>query len=176
MLALPKDYLALAALPFALSINTLFIVTVTQGIGRHLSAIPNPAHSSQIAMTLDVAIQFIMCIGATLIKLSALAFYARVFRRTKNLRIALWVVRAATISYNIVEMISYCLRCGTFIKEDDPDKPLCLSASSAEIPNCTIDVVADLAILILPLPALAKLGLPWRKRLELSVVFVLGCG
>ena len=129
-------------------------------------------------MRLDVAIQFIMCIGATLIKLSALAFYARIFRRTKQMRIALWAVGAAAISYNVVEVISYCLRCGTIRGKNmvEGRDEICLSASSAEIPNCTIDVVADLAILLLPLPALASLNLHWRRKIELCVVFILGCG
>lgn len=158
-----------------MSINILFIVTVTFGIGKHLPEIPDPVRAETTVMRLNVAIQFIMCIGTTLIKLSALAFYARIFRRTKQLRVALWVVGAASVSYNIVEVVSYCMRCGTVNKDPNKDS-ICLSASSAEISNCTIDVVADLAILIMPLPVLAKLDLPWRRRLELGLVFVLGCG
>lgn len=161
--------------PFALTINALFIVSASFGDGKHLWDVPNPDHTLTIVRHIDFGVQFIMCTGVTLIKLSALSFYARVFRRTGRLRIALWIMAAVTITYTVIAIILYFVQCRTMSRMNVANDSKCLTVSSAEIPCSVLDLTTDIVILILPLPVLARLQLPLRRRLELCVIFVLGC-
>lgn len=71
--------------------------------------------------------------------------------------------------------IAHGLECTPIAKSWDVSLPgHCLDTVSLYMIGSISDVVMDFLILILPLPAIARLQMPMSRKIELVIIFALG--
>ena len=166
------DYLAIVALPFALALNAITVYWVSIGLGKHADGAAVDAPQQRFTFWI---INFFYNTALTLVKLSVLLFYGRVFRSTLGLRIALWttafLVVAWWLAINVLDVVQ-CRPIAKFWYQDTPGTCVGLHhvLLSAAMPNVVIDVI----LLTLPLPILWSLPIEASRRLVLSTVFMAG--
>ena len=109
-----------------------------------------------------------------LAKATILMQYFRVFP-TRRMRIVSWTMIAILATYGTWCVISAFLNCIPVAKFWDPTIPgHCLSSKGLWFSNAGMHIATDLAILVIPVPALVKLNLPGRQKMVLMGIFALG--
>lgn len=78
-------------------------------------------------------------------------------------------------TYGTWAVLSAFLNCIPVAKFWDPSLPgFCLSSKGLWFSNASMHIATDLAILLIPLPALTALDLPRRQKIALISIFALG--
>lgn len=156
----------------SIALVALIAKEVKQGQGLHddqLSMKDKYALRHTIYYTVPIYLAAI-----TLTKLSILVLYLRCFtdRRTRGLTYGLIAIVASFGIFSIFETTFICLPVSAWW--DEAIKGHCLDRSLVWVINGGLVLGIDLAILIIPMPALNSLKLPRRKRFGLMSVFALG--
>lgn len=113
--------------------------------------------------------------GITLVKLSALFFYARVFKVSRLFQIYLWITGTLVVSWWITfDVLAICTCIPPRKQWDASIKGHCLNGSSTFVAAATPNVLIDFIILVLPLPMLRKLHTSLRRKMALAGAFVVG--
>ena len=145
------------------------------GFGRHLQDVLASGTTPRQIFITEFSINFLYNTGITLVKISALFFYARVFRVSKGFRTCLWITGALVVCWWItLDIIAVCA-CIPPKKQWDTDiGGRCLNSYSAFIAAAAPNVLIDVIILVLPLPTIWNLHLSIHRKLNLAAVFVVG--
>lgn len=112
------------------------------------------------------------------LKASLVLLYLRIFG--KNTTFRRWVIGTLylLVFYGLVIVLLSALRCtpisATFIVPVPPAGAKCLSLFDITIAISVLGIVADIWILILPIPQLWKLNMSVSKKIQLFVFFDLG--
>lgn len=107
-------------------------------------------------------------------KASILLQYHRVFP-TPSMRITCKIFLAILATYGTWAVASGFLNCIPVARFWDPNVPgYCLDMKALWFSNASMHILTDLAILIIPIPALKGLGLPLRQRVGVIGIFALG--
>lgn len=165
------------AILVTLLFSHLFLATniwwTTLGLGQHSWMIP----ATEIRLN-DVANHVALIWYETvisLIKISALTLYARVFNSKRSFRITLWALGALITIWWIVLLVVPWTFCHPARKTIDPlIKGTCREGSSWYLATALINALLDMVILILPMPLIWKLRINFRKKILVSVAFVFG--
>lgn len=110
----------------------------------------------------------------TAVKLSVLDLYIQIFRN-KSFRILSYVLMAASVGYLIMVILEAFLVCKPFayswnkLREGHCNNQLMIYVSSG-----IVNLVIDVAIVILPMPMLWGLQLGLHKKVALTFIFGLG--
>ena len=115
--------------------------------------------------------------GLGLLKLSVFLMYFNIFWPLRWLRISVYIGSTATtvfyVSFAVVEAVCTTPRDGLswadWIIGAEEQKSL-----AALLPTAVVGFLVDLCLLVLPIPALARLHLPTKKKLALSCFFATG--
>jgi hypothetical protein len=114
-------------------------------------------------------------IAIGMIKISALLFYARLFRTKGRMVMALWIVGVATGIWTIFLVIYPWTFCKPIAKTFRPLlKGVCASRPAWNIASTVINFALDLITLLLPMPVIWKLQMKTKRKLAYLAVFVLG--
>ena len=161
--------------PCSLLLCALELYWVHIGFGRHLEDV---LASGTTARQIDIvlfATDFPYNTGITLVKVSALFFYARVFRVSQIFRTCLWATGALVVSWWITFDILAICTCNPPRKQWDTEiAGHCLDSYKTFVAAATPNVIIDVIILVLPLPMLWKLQVSLRRKLALVGAFILG--
>jgi hypothetical protein len=107
-------------------------------------------------------------------KASILMQYFRVFP-TRRMRIVCWVLITILGVYGTWCVVSAFLTCIPVAKFWNPTLPgFCLSRPGLWFSNASMHITTDLAILIVPIPALIAIDIPKRQKIALMIMFALG--
>lgn len=168
------DWASLAALPFVWTFCALSIYWVSIGLGKHISQVSQPY--SRLALVLFV-FNFVYNTGLSLIKLSVLLFYVRVFRPVQNYRVAFWIVGAMIIGWCIAINFLALFTCIPIRKAWTPTVPgHCLRTQSTFLGTAISNIVIDVIVLILPMPMIYRLHIGTIRKIGLVAVFAAGYG
>jgi hypothetical protein len=100
--------------------------------------------------------------------------YFRVFP-THRMRVVCWVMITILGIYGTWAVISAFLNCIPVAKFWDPTiQGSCLSKPGLWFSNASMHIATDLAILIIPIPALLAVDLPRKQKFALMFMFGLG--
>ncbi|KAE8145951.1 integral membrane protein [Aspergillus avenaceus] len=168
----PNDWMVLIALTFSYVFMAFFIVEAMNGMGMHGAEIPASVLVKQMkAFWITIPFYNAALLSA---KASILLQYFRVFpsawmRRTN------WVMLGILATYGSWAVFSAFLNCIPVSKFWNPELDgYCLSEKGLWFSNASMHIATDLAILVIPIPALSKLDLPKRQKVALITVFALG--
>lgn len=113
-------------------------------------------------------------LAITCTKLSYLTLYLRIFpeKRFKNL---VRVVLGLVASYGIGSIVATLFQCQPFDKIlDRTQAGHCFNIAAFWAANAYANMVGNMIVMVLPIPLIAKLHMPWIKRGGLISVFLLG--
>lgn len=100
--------------------------------------------------------------------------YFRVFP-SKRMRHICWIMIALLATYGTWAVLSAFLNCVPVARFWDPTVAgTCLSSKGLWFSNASMHIATDLAILVIPIPALAALELPKKQKVALISIFALG--
>ncbi|KAI1098890.1 hypothetical protein F4804DRAFT_323539 [Jackrogersella minutella] len=158
--------IALAALSIPLSNN---------GLGLDMWFVPHDSVTEILRLYYFDELIYITSLALT--KVSVLFFYLKVFPK-RSFRLCAW----ALISINLVYAITYdfllIFQCnpisGAWRFWDGEFEAKCISINVLGWSAAAINIALDLAVIILPLPALFGLSLSLRKRLQIMAMFAVG--
>ncbi|PVI01569.1 hypothetical protein DM02DRAFT_671131 [Periconia macrospinosa] len=179
------DWLALGALACITGYSVICILCVYPGtIGMHLAAAfalgPNVMRTT---LKIFYASGFLWISATTLLKMSLLHFYLGIFLnrnvstgRSMILRYAAFGVYSIVILYYIAHVSLLLAICRPISLQWNPANPdgHCGDIKKQEISSCAVNIILDLAIVILPMPALLKLQIPTSKKIGLAGLLSLG--
>jgi hypothetical protein len=110
-------------------------------------------------------------------KVSILCFYLRIFPGRRFRRIV-YVTIAGNILYGIAFILLSILQCipvqAAWTRWDGTVQARCIDANALGWACAVINITFDIIILILPLPALAKLAMSWERKVHVFLMFGLG--
>ncbi|KAF5020017.1 hypothetical protein F66182_7953 [Fusarium sp. NRRL 66182] len=113
----------------------------------------------------------------TLLKLSMLFFYLRIFP-TASVRKVLWGTVAFTCCFGIVYVFVAIFQCQPisyfWTKWDGEHKGRCANINAVTWSNASINIALDFYILAIPLSQLRALNLDWRKKIGVGMMFSVG--
>jgi hypothetical protein len=152
---------------------TVFIgIEVSHGEGRHFDTVPEA--DREIILKAFYGRLAVYNAALALTKVSILWQYLLVFPGRK-IRLASWIMMGVCIAYGIWALISNFFLCSPVpYFWDKTIKGRCLSEQANWFTSAGINIVTDLIILALPMPAVRQLQLPGRSKLALMGVFALG--
>lgn len=145
------------------------------GLGKHASDVPGGAPGGA---TFFFAVlypeEILYMTGFSLVKLSVLLFYRRIFpgQRFKQ---ALWIVTFLVIGWGVTMTFASALQCIPIRKAWNPDVPgKCINLHAYYFGQAIPNSITDGIILLLPLPSLWKLQVPRSQKVALIAIFFLG--
>ena len=123
-----------------------------------------------------VAYQILYCICISLIKISILLFYYRLFGVRKQFKITVFVVLAAVCAWCVAIVLVDLFQCvpvkAAWIRPYPHSK--CMDNNASLLGTAITNVVLDFTILVLPLAPIWSLALTMRQKMTLSAIFLLG--
>lgn len=156
--------------------NAPVIVAARLGFGRDMWGIP-PANITTGLKWLYVA-YFMYQVAEFLCQLSILAFYLRVMVDPK-LRLAVWVLMGLVTCFglgNTCAMVFQCMPVHLFWDgwRGETSGSCAVNVRLFGFVRGGVEIFLDLAILILPLPMLAKLQISKKKKFQIMSMFCVG--
>ncbi|KAF9894677.1 hypothetical protein FE257_006567 [Aspergillus nanangensis] len=167
-----EDWTIIGSLVLAIVYFALVCAETHFGLGRHKTDLTEYQFQQQLKR-LWVAIPFYNAsLGCT--KFSILFQYLRIFP-DRQFRLACYIVMAIVATYTTWAVVSGFVNCVPVAKFwDQAMDGSCLSFEAVWFFNASMNIVTDLALLILPMPLLSHLQLPRMQKFALMGVFAMG--
>ena len=91
------------------------------------------------------------------------------------MRVVCWIMITILAIYGTWAVISAFLNCIPVAKFwDDSIQGFCLNKTHLWFSNASMHISTDIAILIIPIPALMAVDLPRKQKIVLMIMFALG--
>ncbi|KAE8360260.1 hypothetical protein BDV27DRAFT_42955 [Aspergillus caelatus] len=168
------DLFAILSVICELVVLSLVLVWRNIGLGYHMSVVAsiNPEYLISGSKYLFIAI-FFFDASVCLPKISAVFFYARVFRSNNSaFRINLWIIGALVAGWLISAEISTIFQCNPIAKAWNTTLPgTCIKQYDWYLSTAILSTVIDFYILILPIPMIWSLKMSLRRRIYLLICF-----
>ncbi|KAI9755871.1 MAG: hypothetical protein M1815_004532 [Lichina confinis] len=166
------DWLMVVTTVFAATTLAMCMLVLHYGAGRHIASIP----PSQLAVLYKhlVGLQLIYHLGLYVLRVSGLAFYARLWKnadrsRTHMMMGFIFVTVVATAQSLILGLQCIPLKA---LWKDGPGR--CLTQYSVFISTAAMTIVCDSLVLLIPLRIIWHLKMTVRRKVALGVVLLLG--
>ncbi|KAL4947395.1 hypothetical protein BDW69DRAFT_199697 [Aspergillus filifer] len=167
-----EDWTILASLVFAVIYAGLAISRYDLGLGKQPDDLTQAQVEKQLKCLWVAVPMYIASLGLT--KVSLIFQYLRLFP-SRRFCIICYVVLGVVVLWSTFAIISGLLNCLPVTKFWNRELPgTCLSFEVIWFFNASISIATDLVILLLPVPQLSKLRLPWGRRIALFIIFMLG--
>ncbi|KAI4162877.1 MAG: hypothetical protein LQ342_003594 [Letrouitia transgressa] len=183
------DYLIFVALLLTYGLNVTSFISIKSGTGKHMitltldqitTIIKASSLQSDIGNRLtnaqtDEATQVLFGCSITVIKISILFFYSRLFP-FRSFRVAAIITGGVEILWWIGLMLTAFLHCRPLAYYWDRSIPngYCTNDNLIGYTITSVNIVTDVIVLLMPLPWLWGLQLNLTKRLAIIGLFVLG--
>ncbi|KAF2246551.1 hypothetical protein BU26DRAFT_48625 [Trematosphaeria pertusa] len=174
------DYLTIAALLVSITCCALQLATAMHGhLGQHQPQYPDgsPIMDDPGLIFFEetkFAINCVSILGLGLIKSSILVLYKNIFR-VRKFQLVIYGMLAFVIGWTISFFFSHLFTCfpiTVFIEPYYGNK--CVKTVPMFMALLFTDVIADVVILVLPIPMILSIQLPMKKKL--AVIGMLGLG
>ena len=145
------------------------------GVGCHIDTVPPERLKDLYAVFQLETISYLLSIP--LAKLSVLVLCYRLFRSNPWFRRTCYVLFVIIASYGLTSFLTALFRCspvGAAWTSPIKGNSRCLSIVRLQIAVGWINIVTDVALMILPMPVLWSLKMPWQKKAGVFVVFATG--
>ena len=157
--------------PFEIEVCAISIYWVSIGFGKYIHQAKEPITFIYLVIFCE---NFLYNTGLTLVKVSVLLFYSRVFKGDQWFNIALWIAGALVFSWWITTNFRALFTCIPVAKAwDSTISGHCINTYQTYLATAILNVLTDFILLILPLPLLWKLQTTKDRKVVLSLVFVM---
>ncbi|ESZ98065.1 hypothetical protein SBOR_1596 [Sclerotinia borealis F-4128] len=168
------DWLILAALPLGWGMAICTIIAVHYGLGQH--ALSVPPENLVPFIKVYFASEVIWACSMGLIKISILLLYVRIFGSLRYFRILAYGFGGFTFAWAVMVVIVCTFQCLPVAYQWDKtiEGGKCIDSWLFFTIGSSFDVLVDLALLILPIPAVWNLQLSVLQKLSVIAIFCLG--
>lgn len=172
----PDDWAILATLLVGMS-GTIFIAVgaVPNGVGKDLWTLTSNQITNFGLWFFLTEVQYF--IDLTLMKLSLLLFYLRIFPST-TVRRLLWATVVFDVLFGLAFVMAALLQCRPisyfWTNWDGEHQGLCMNVNAVGWANAAVSIFLDFWMLALPLSQLTVLRLHWKKKVGVVLMFVVG--
>ncbi|KAL4740356.1 major facilitator superfamily domain-containing protein [Aspergillus similis] len=169
------DYLMLLAWLIDLGFSTALFYATKKGLGLHDVDIPVAARSALSSANYAFTVLYNPALMA--VKSSILVFYLTLTQGEKIFRYAnyatLFVVNAAGLALTFVNVFQ-CRPVADAFAAQLPADAHCTDILTLYLSSSPVNIITDLAILVLPNPILTRMRLPRKQKIILVVTFSFG--
>ncbi|KAI4595495.1 hypothetical protein KJ359_006841 [Pestalotiopsis sp. 9143b] len=149
------------------------IWAVYHGAGEREADLP-PESIALIAKIFQLPAAITWLVGTVSVKIAMLCLYTRIFTTTRFHRWA-YGLMVAVVGYFIAFLILFMTNCIPLSNLWDPvPGGWCREITTEEYTSVAFNLVIDLGILILPMPAVWTLKMPLRNKVFVSIMFGVG--
>ena len=108
-------------------------------------------------------------------KIAVLLCYLRISPEV-TFRLTVYIMMGIVVAYNIALMLSLIFACRPIAKNWDATITTgsCINRPAVYLANGILNIITDFAILILPLPMIRNLQMPFRQKVLLVIFFSVG--
>ncbi|KAL1966804.1 hypothetical protein VTN77DRAFT_3769 [Rasamsonia byssochlamydoides] len=174
------DYLIFVSLAFAVGCAIVQLIAAVDGqLGQHQTDAPDgqPLLDDPRFLTYErckFAVLLLSVLGLGCAKVSILLFYRSIFS-TGRFRIASLIMLVISISWTISFFFAYLFTCYPITPLIEPFYGNhCVDTLPMWYASCVSDSIIDILILTLPLPIVIRLHLPWKQKIAVVAMFLLG--
>ncbi|KAK8017770.1 hypothetical protein PG993_014096 [Apiospora rasikravindrae] len=166
------DWLCLAALTMIYAFGAIALNLVTKGLGRHIGTLPKSEFSEYLKTFYVMIIFYNLSIAS--FKLCFLAQYYRIMN-SKTMRTLIYAATAFVVIWTLSQIGLAVFQCDPIsgFWEPGPDTK-CLPIVPGWYIAAAGNIMADILILLIPLPVIKGLNLPRGQKLALGAIFCLG--
>ncbi|KAI1409256.1 hypothetical protein F5Y13DRAFT_182153 [Hypoxylon sp. FL1857] len=175
------DYLCLGALVVGIVCSSLQLYAAIDGqLGQHQVVGPDgqPILDDRrflVYETTKFVVNVLSVVGFGLVKSSILIFYKSIFNTVRAFRWAVYgmlaIVTTWTISYFFANLFT-CYPITALVEPFYGNK--CINSIPMWLSVVITDVIVDVGILLMPVPMVLRLHLPWKERMGVLGMFMLG--
>ncbi|RDW59292.1 putative MFS monosaccharide transporter [Aspergillus mulundensis] len=169
------DYLMLVAWLIDLGFSTALFYATKQGLGLHDVDIPVASRSALSSANYAFTVLYNPALMA--VKSSILVFYLTLTQGEKIFRYAnyatLFVVNAAGLALTLVNIFQ-CRPVADAFAAQLPADAHCTDILTLYLSSSPVNIITDLAILVLPNPILTRMRLPRKQKIILVITFSFG--
>ncbi|EGR51612.1 PTH-type GPCR protein, partial [Trichoderma reesei QM6a] len=165
------DYLILLSMPLGIGMLVIQGLYAPMGVGRQISE-TQPNLVIILKLTIAYALSYTSCI--TIIKLSILCFYLRVFPNSK-LRIATQIVIGIVSLWGLGSVLMFFFVCRPFEATWNPlVGGTCADRIATFLAVGAYNIISDIIILTLPLRTIWTLNTRSQMKVALTILFLTG--
>ncbi len=151
----------------------LSLYWVSIGFGKHINQIPK-SHDPELAKLLFVD-NLLYNTGLTIVKMSVLLFYVRIFKTVKTYKLMFWITACLILGWCIAINFLALFTCTPVHKSWNPETPgHCLPQSKTFLGATIPNILIDFLLLVLPMPMLWRLHIKSSHKVALVGVFAAG--
>ncbi|WVQ84257.1 hypothetical protein IAT38_006409 [Cryptococcus sp. DSM 104549] len=167
------DWFTVLAWVFSLGVSVSAMIGARNGLGRVDSDIPADMVDPQMRSIYSFTIFYNLSLMAT--KTAILILYVRMAAAHQFLRYASIATMAVVNLAGVALVLINIFRCHPIrAAYSSEDGGTCLNLISIFLSSSPVNILTDLAILLLPLPILTRLRMPFRQKCVLVATFVVG--
>ncbi|KAL2848436.1 hypothetical protein BJY01DRAFT_246448 [Aspergillus pseudoustus] len=171
------DYLYFAGYVFAVGYSTNFLYGIYPGgFGMHLQDFMRlyPERTVPLLKVITAS-TFLWAMATTLVKLCLLGLFHEIFT-TPIVRYLIWAIAALSAILGLSGILLGVLICQPFAYNWDKTitSGHCGDSYKMQLATCTINMVIELMIVLLPAPILWRLQMPFKSKVILNGIFSLG--
>lgn len=166
------DTLMMLAWLWSTGVCTVYILAMRlpQPVGSHRS-LGGPMVSSWILGCLGLSFyQMTLCFA----KLSIASFYLRIFRTRPTLTALNWTTMGVVMGLAVPLTVMGALQCRPGFGTSGTDGLGCFSFTPLLILSSATHAATDVWLIVLVVPTVSRLALPWRRRIPLVAILSLG--
>ncbi|KAM3075712.1 hypothetical protein ACMFMG_007843 [Clarireedia jacksonii] len=174
-----SDYVLLYGLLCCWAFGAIDIYLTKIGLGQHLEYVAKKDPSlSQVKLILKlfIVLEVFYDTGLMAIKISILLFYRSIFPGDK-FRLAtniLMGIVTAWVLGNLLPSIFSCRPINGYWDIDMQPPPICIDKTALYVSGATINILTDVAILVLPVTNVLHLQLNRKSKFAVILLFLLG--
>lgn len=166
-------FMAAALLLTYVSLGLQWACVLLGGTGRHVADV----EMRDVVLTLKLMLPFEALYGLTLmfVKLSVLRFYSRIFAPSQWFTWAVWITAAAVVIWMMSVVFETFLLCRPLaFNWDTTVDGVCGDRNAVFLIAGVTNMITDFMVLIVPVPCIWKLQMPFGQRFGLFLIFGMG--
>ncbi|KZL64382.1 integral membrane protein, partial [Colletotrichum incanum] len=166
------DGMIIFAFANLVALEGVVIWAIYNGLGKHTNELSLEEYAVQFKLILASGVTWLL--GTVFIKMAILWLYTRIFATAQFKR---WsrILMGITGAYGVAFLILFMSRCSPMSQQWAPvPDGHCRDITIDQIVSVTINIVVDIAMTALPMPALWGLQMPLRNKIAVSAMFGMG--
>ncbi|GJC96504.1 Integral membrane protein [Colletotrichum higginsianum IMI 349063] len=166
------DGMIMFAFANLVALEGVVIWAIYNGLGKHTDELSLEEYAVQFKLILASGVTWLL--GTVFIKMAILWLYTRIFATAQFKR---WsrVLMGFTGAYGVAFLIIFMTRCLPVSQQWAPvPGGHCRDITIDQIVSVTINIVLDIAMTVLPMPALWGLQMPLKNKIAVSAMFGMG--
>ncbi|KAJ0139505.1 hypothetical protein CTA2_1771 [Colletotrichum tanaceti] len=166
------DGMIMFAFANLVTLEGVVIWAIYNGLGKHTDELSLEEYAVQFKLILASGVTWLL--GTVFIKMAILWLYTRIFA-TPQFRRWSRVLMGVTGAYGVAFLVIFMTRCLPVSQQWAPvPGGQCRDITIDQIVSVTVNIVIDIAMTILPMPALWGLQMPLKNKIAVSAMFGMG--